>query len=367
LENHDRNIREIMTKHKRLQPTPRWDTLASAHFGGDINRLKCTDADLGWPDRIKYQYATYITEFEPGKSKVDRMERDAKRGPLYLVPEINHWALEEYFWHGVPGDTWDPMEAYLDFVGDRLSEAGKTQLRQWKQARLGAFRVGLVQGGAMQLEEWDIGRRVASGEPFRAISLGIGGVQPFRDARGALLIGYISPWIPAENLYCSMGYSIMPQVKEAEAFELILNLCTPELVVKPLPWKTTPGARHRYMREWRQRNWNDWLADRLQFPFRALTANSTTGKLAPVTVKALLHSDEQVARDFGVYVEVSGLPDIAATGVANIMAIDVASPNWMPIAEYGEYRHRAGPPPRAPGGKFNTVWIDRTGQSGSMD
>ena len=356
-----------MTKYKRLQPTSRWDTLASAHFGGDINRLKCTDADLDRPDRIKYQYATYITEFEPGMSKAARMERDAKRGPLYVIPEIDHWVLEEYFWHGVPGDTWNPMEAYLDFVGERLSEAGKAQLRQWKLARLGAFRVGPVQGSAMQLEEWDIERRAAISKPFRAISLGIGGVQPFCDARGDLLIGYISPWKPVENLYCSMGYSIMPQVKEAEAFELILNLRMPKLVVEPLPWKTAPGVRRRYMHEWHQRNWNDWLADRLQFPFRALTAHSTTGKLVPVTVTALLHSDEQVARDFGIYVEVSGLPDIAATGVANIMAIDVTSPNWMPIAEYGEYRHLAGPPPRAPGGKFNTVWIDRTGQSGSMD
>jgi hypothetical protein len=172
---------------------PRWNTHASTHFGGDINRLKCTDADLGRPGRIKYQYATYITEFEPGKSKVDRIERDAQRGPLYLVLEIDHWALEEYFWHGVPGDTWDPMEAYLDFVGDRLSGAGKTQLRQWK---------------------------------------------------------------PAENLYCSMGYSIMPKVEEAEAFELNLNLRRPELVIEPLPWKKAPQARRRYLREWRQRNWN---------------------------------------------------------------------------------------------------------------
>ena len=143
-----------MTKHKRLQPMPRWNTLASGHFGGDINRLKCTDADLGRPDRIKYQYATYITEFEPGKSKADRMKLDAKRGPLHVVPEIDHWALEEYFWHGVPGDAWNPMEAYLDFVGDRLSEVGKAQLRQWKQARLGVFRVGPVQGGTMRLEDW---------------------------------------------------------------------------------------------------------------------------------------------------------------------------------------------------------------------
>ena len=87
----------------------------------------------------------------------------------------------------------------------------------------------------------------------------------------------------------------------------------------------------------------------------------------PVTVTALLHSDEQVARDFGVYVAVSGLPDIAATGVANIMAVNLASPNWMPVAEYGEYRHLAGPPPQAPGGTIKTVWIDKTGQSGAMD
>jgi hypothetical protein len=121
------------------------------------------------------------------------------------------------------------------------------------------------------------------------------------------------------------------------------------------------------MREWRQRDWNTWLADRLQFPFRALTAHPAAGKLTSVTVTALLHSDEQVARDFGIYVAVSGLPDIGASGMTNIMAVDLASPNWMPIAEYGEYRHLAGPPPKAPGGKFNTVWIDRAGQSGSMD
>jgi hypothetical protein len=48
-----------MTKHKRPQPMPRWNTLASAHFGGDINRLKCTEADLDRPDQIKFQYATY--------------------------------------------------------------------------------------------------------------------------------------------------------------------------------------------------------------------------------------------------------------------------------------------------------------------
>jgi hypothetical protein len=78
-------------------------------------------------------------------------------------------------------------------------------------------------------------------------------------------------------------------------------------------------------------------------------------------------SNEQLARDFGIYVAVSGLPDIAASGVSNIMPVDLASPNWMPVAEYGEYRHLAGLPPQAPGGTIKTVWIDTTGQSGARD
>ena len=228
-----------MTKYKPPRNSPRWNTLASAYFGGDINRLKCTDADLDQPDQIKFQYATYITDLEPGKSKADRMERDAERGPLHEIPDIRHWALEEYFWHGVPGDDWDPMETYLEFVRDRLSETGKAQLRQWKQARLGAFRIGSVQGDTMLLEEWDIERQTVIGEPFRAISLGMGGVQLFRELRGDIHIGYIAPWKPTENLYCSMGYCVMPKIKDAEAFEPLLNLCLPESVVNPLPWKTT--------------------------------------------------------------------------------------------------------------------------------
>ncbi len=347
-----------MAKHKLRRNPPRWDTLASAYFDGDINRLKCTDADLARPDHIKFQYGTYVTDFEPGKSKADRMERDAKRGPLHEIPDIDHWALEEYFWHGVPGDAWDPLETYLDFVGNRLSEVGKAQLRQWKQARLGAFRVGSVQGDTMLLEEWDVERQVVIGQPFRAISLGIGGVQPFRDARGDVLVGYVSPWKPVENLYCSMGYSIMPKIQDAEASELILNLRMPALVVKPLPWKMTSGAQHRYMREWRQRDWNAWLGDRLRFPFRALTAHPLTKKLVPLKLTALLHSNEQVARDLGIYVAVSGLPNIAATGVANVIPVDLAAPNWMPVAEYREYRRLAGPPPKAPGGTFKTIWVD---------
>jgi hypothetical protein len=347
-----------MGKHKLRRNSSRWNTLASAYFGGDINRLKCTDADLDQPDQIKFRYGTYITDFDPGKSKADRMERDAERGPLHEIPEIKHWALEEYFCHGVPGDTWDPMEAYLDFVGDRLSETGKTQLRQWKQARLGAFRVGMVQNNTMQLEEWDIERRMTIGNPFRAISLGMGGVEQFRTMRGDLLIGYVSPWNPRENLYCSMGYSIMPKIQDAEAFELILNLRMPELVVKPLPWMIFPDTLHQYMREWRRRDWNTWLADRLQFPFRALTAHPVTKQLVPVELTAILHSNPAMGRDYGVYMAMSGLLDIAATGVANVIPVDLASPNWMPIAEYREYRHLAGPPPKAPGGTLKTIWVD---------
>jgi hypothetical protein len=111
-----------------------------------LDHLVCTDDDLRrQPDHVKFIYATYVSEREPGQSKIDQLEKAFQQGPLGMIPEIDHWAWEEFLWHGFPNAPWHPMEAYLDFVGDRLSEAGREQLRRWKEARFGFYEVGKVQ------------------------------------------------------------------------------------------------------------------------------------------------------------------------------------------------------------------------------
>jgi len=354
----------------RRKNKPRRDSFKSTpsgrFFDRDINDLKCTDEDLlQRPDRVKYHYATYVTEFEPGRSKAAKMERDAKLGPLCDMPEVDHWALEEYFWHGVPDDNWHPMEAYLDFVDEALSAAGKAQLRQWKEARLGIFRIGRVQGDTVSIEEWDVECKAVSSQPFRAISLGMGGAKPFRGLQGHLLVTYLSPWKPADNLYCSMGYSIMPTVEKLSAYEFLLGFRVPELAVRPLAWKTNPTARRNYFREWRQRDWIIWLSERLQFPFRALTMEPGQESLTAVTVTDLLYSTRATSQRVGVYVQVSGSQGISIIGLSNLMVLDLAGPNWGPVAEYVEYRQLAGPPPGTKG--KHLLFMDQTTQLDEND
>jgi hypothetical protein len=276
-----------------------------------------------------------------------QLERAFQRGPLGMIPEIDHWAIEEFLWHGFPNEPWHPMEAYLDFVGDRLSEAGREQLRRWKEARIGFYEIGKVRGDTVVLQKWDPARQSPVGEPFRAITLGMGGAGFFRRHRGHLTLTYVAPWLPAEGIFCSMGYAIMPEKDEAGMVELLLNLRRPELVAQPLPWQISAAAKRHHLKTWKQRDWQPWLEERLEFPFRALMLTSpdrTEFKVSQVT--GLLPLDTDETRQFGVYVEVPVKGGIHAVGLTNLTVLDISSPNWMPIAEYRAYREQVGPPPK---------------------
>ena len=275
-----------------------------------------------------------------------QLERAFQQGPLGMIPEINHWAMEEFLWHGFPNESWHPMDAYLDFVGDRLSEAGREQLRGWKEARIGLYEIGKVRGETVMLQEWDPVLQSSVGEPFKAISLGIGGAGFLRHYRGHLAFTYMAPWIPEEGIFCSMGYAIMPEKDEAGMVELLLNLRRPELVAQPLPWQISAAAKRDYLKTWKQRDWLPWLEERLEFPFRALMAVPTDDKkLKAVQITGLLTLDAEQTRQLGVYANIPVEGGINAVGLTSLGPLDISSPNWTPVAEYHAYREQVGPPP----------------------
>jgi hypothetical protein len=342
--------RKRKPRKSRRPPRPRPGSPAARGFSlphaDDPDSLVCRDEDLiRGPDVIKFRYATYVSEHQPGRSKLARWEKALQQGPLGDIPEIDHWSMEEFFWHGVPNDPWHPIEAYLEFVGDRLSQAGQEQLRRWKEARIGFYEIGSVQDNTVALREWDPARRSPVGQSFQAITLGMGGVDFFRRYKGKLMLTYVSPWLPDENVYCSMGYGLMPSKDEVGVTELLLGLRHPEVVAQPLPWKISARARSNYLKTWKTRDWLSWLEERMEFPFRALIPSPPQGKIKEFRVTDLLHTDAEHVRNFGVYVQVPVKGGIQAVGLTNVIPLDVCSPNWLAVAEYGAYREQVGPPP----------------------
>ena len=295
------------------------------------------------PEHLKFIYATWASERKPGRQKLARLERAFKHGPLGEIPEIDHWAMEEFFWHGVPGDDWHPIEAYLEYIGNCWSGEAREQFRRWKEARFGFFEIGRVRGETVTLREWDVVGDAPVGDPFPAITLGMGGVDSFRSHRGKLLITYVAPWLPDENLHCSMGYGLMVKRKNVSLTELLLGLRHPDLVAQPLPWKTSPKARREHERCWKERDWQSWLEERLEFPFRALIPESPGGDVFEVA--DLVPQSAESARKMGIYLQVPVRGGVNVVGVTKVLVPDIASPNWMPIREYIAYRERFGPPP----------------------
>ena len=294
--------------------------------------LVVTDPDLERVDVAKLAYFRWTGERTPGKTKRALYERSVRMGPLAPVPEVDHWAMEEFAYHGAPGDLWQPMDAYLEFVGDRLSERGKGMLRNWTRARVGFYEIVKVGSRTAALREWDVAGRRHAGDPVEVVTPGIGGVSFYRGHEGELVLTYVAPWDTQTGLHCAMGYgSVMPK-SDVGAWELVLNFRHPMLVATPYPWKTSGKERQRYLAEWRSREWVPWLAERLRFPFRGLLAMGS--RVAEMQVNGLQLTDDETARRVGIYFlgTVGGKP--AMVGATTVGPPDVASPNWMPMEEY---------------------------------
>ena len=122
------SLRRVLTELKGALEVP-----SPARWPG------ASEPALERPDDVKFEITEFLTRREPGKSKLEQLENRFLKGPLSYLPEIDHWAMEEFFYHGFPGDSWHPIEAFLAHEGDRFIPAGQEQLRRWKNARR-AFR-----------------------------------------------------------------------------------------------------------------------------------------------------------------------------------------------------------------------------------
>ncbi|MFL5510803.1 MAG: hypothetical protein ACJ8CN_00005 [Gemmatimonadales bacterium] len=226
------------------------------------------DPSLQRPDMVKYDLALFATERPPGREKVRQFERDLRKGLIGFLPQLDHWTLEEFIYHGPPGDAWHPIDAYLA-QATRYPPRAAEQLRLWKQARIGLYEVGDVADDTVGLREWDpVGGRHA-GPACRAIFLSLGGVNIFRGASGSVVLTYLAPWRPDLNLFCGLGYSSHSPKALALPLRPYLDLRSPEVVARPLPWRATPAAAEQHRRAWQRREWHGWLRERITFPFLA--------------------------------------------------------------------------------------------------
>jgi hypothetical protein len=319
--------------HLRVPPPERWP-------GG-------CDANLARPDLVKLNLAEFATGQPPGRDKCRQLEDGFRKGLLHFLPELDHWSWEEFIYHGLPGDLWHPIEAYLAQAAGRYPPAAAEQLRRWKEARIGLFEVGEVADDTLSLREWDAVLEAPAGPWVRAITLNIGGVNLLRGDQGKILFTYLAPWVPEADLYCGMGYSKSADKRTAVYLLPYLGLRHPDAASRPLPWNESRAAGERCLRAWRGRDWHGWLRDQLTFPFPAFVTTPPKGEQRVLDVFGLLPSTTEQARHFGVYFEVplKGGGGVLAAGATHVVPLDVTSRNRLALAEYHAYRDRAGPPP----------------------
>jgi hypothetical protein len=281
----------------------------------------------------------------PGKPKFERLESGLRRGLLNGLPDVDHWAMEEFAWHGLPGDPWQPVDEYLRRPGLSLSPAARAQIGLWKQARVGVFEIGEVVEDTVRLREWDVVRQRPIGEPFRAITLNLGGVHTLAGARGDLFVTHVSPWDPGRNVCCGMGYGTVVPKSQSLILHEFLGLRHLATVCRPLPWLAGREAEKKWLREWRQRDWSDWFARRLQFPFEAIVPAPPDGAPKVATIRGPLPSTPADVERLGIYFHADGGGATAmALGGTGIIPLDVTSPNRMAFAEYHAFRALVGPP-----------------------
>ena len=324
------SLRRVLVDLKEALDVP-----MPAHWPG------ASDPALAAPTSRSSELADYVERREPGKSKMSQLEKRCLDGPLGYLPDINHWAMEEFLYHGLPGDTWHPIEAFLARVGDRYSPAAQEQIRRWKDARIGLFLVGEVRDDLVELQEWDPLTQTAVGPILRAISLNIGSVNIYREHKGKITVSYVAPWAPEQGIVCAMGYGLTLKRADSTILASYLGLRHPEVVAHAWPWNANRAARHTYLRQWEAREWQSWLRDRLEFPFHAVIPLPPDGKRVSLeAVQELIPATAEQARQIGIYfmVPMDKREEAMVVGATNIKLLDLTSPSLAPLSEYQTYR-----------------------------
>jgi hypothetical protein len=345
-----RRQRRLEKKEERQQArnafaSVRHTLLQYAELGDPASYPGTCDESLARPDLVKADLMEFAIHRFPGKPMFEQLESGLRRGLLHYLPDIDHWAMEEFTWHGLPGDPWQPVDEFLRQPNLPFSTAARAQISLWKQARIGLFEIGQIADDTVWLREWDLIRQRPIGDYFRAITLNLGGVHIHAEHRGKLLLGHVSPWDPDRNIWCGMGYSTVVPKSDALILHEFLGLRHLEVVARPLPWRLSRESERRWLREWRQREWYGWFAERIQFPFEALVPTPPKGVPKLVTIRGLMPSTPAQAEQMGVYFEADlGSGGVMVAGGTSVTPLDVASPNRLAFAEYQAFRDIAGPP-----------------------
>ena len=300
---------------------------------------------LARPDMLKFGLGTFAQDEEPGRSKLRRLERHYRLGKLGFLPDVEHWAMEEFFWHGAPGDAWHPLEAFLQQAGDRFPSEAQQQLRRWKEAEMRVLEIGEVRDATVQLRPWDLRQARPAGVWFRAIDLSVSGVKLYRPHAGSLTLTYVAPWAPDEDLFCAMGYGMILAKEHSANLLMPQYLSDAHLACSRWPWKADSRSEREYLSEWRRREWQVWFEQRVAFPFQAVVLTTEGPSLE--TVVDIVRVPPDQARHMGIYFGVRcGGTKVAAEATA-VFPLDMSTPHAATFAEYRAYRDLGGPPPGA--------------------
>jgi hypothetical protein len=307
------------------------------------------DPSLERPDHVKFELANFTNQ-GPGRDHLRRLERQAKQGILGFVPEIDHWCMEEFFWHGAPDTDWNPVDRFLATAAERFPPAARQQIARWKQARIGFYEVGDCADDLVALRELDPLTLQPAGAWMRAIALNIGGVNHYIKQNGLINLTYVAPWAPEQNIHCAMGYGVgLPRGDCAMAAPLILGMRNAKAITFPLPWKVGKVAHQQFVEQWIRRNWHAWMKERIRLPFQAAVILGPQ-KAKIVRIDDMVTRTAEEARRLGLYFAAELTPgEVGILGATAVTPVEVDSPNALAFAEYHEYRRLAGPPPATRG------------------
>ena len=228
------------------------------------------DPSLKRPDLIKFELATFV-ENGPGRAFCRQLERQLKQGLLDFIPEIEHWGMEEFFWHGLPGNPSHPIDQFLQTERNRFPAAAREQLAPGKTRRIGCYEIGAVADDLVSLREVNVLTSRPVGPWVRAIALNIGGVNIYAPQKGKLNLTYLAPWAPDENIYCVMGYGMfVPRGQFATVALLVRGMRSIQAVTFPLPWRAGKVAARQCFEQWRDRDWFQFMATHVRCPFAAV-------------------------------------------------------------------------------------------------
>lgn len=306
-----------------------------------------SDGTASYPDQFKYAYARWLEKQAAWRTRQARFEQQYRQGPLGMLGDIDHWAMEKFFWQGDAPQGEHPLDAFLQRHAHRYSPTACAQFRQWKQAQIGLFEIGSVQRDTVKLRPFDIFRQQPVGPWRQAIDLSMQGAATYAGKAGMLLLTYLAPWNPAQELDCALGFSGMVPRAACGVLAPYLNLQHSDFGRQPWPWQQAGEASRQLRSEWPQRNWQAWLRERIATPFSAVVVFGNSGPQIVVAHSLSAVMTDEEAREYGVYLDVTWRGESCLIGATGVVPCDLSTPTAAAVAEYVEYRRLVGPPPKA--------------------